>query len=193
MGYTHYWYRKPKLEKNVFAQFSADVKKILEQADCPLSYYKDEEKDGFVANTKVINFNGYGQDGHENVYFPLTMKEAYAGQMKGDGLLFSCCKTAYKPYDKYVTAFLILAKLYFQDNIKVSSDGEINDWKEGMDVVNDVFDYKVRFTNIETVEESDNSTHTYIEIDRNIVADNFLMGMEEADMNDPASYNFEGC
>jgi hypothetical protein len=44
---------------------------------------------------------------------------------------FACTKTAYKPYDVAVTAFLILAKHHLGDAIKVSTDGEPKDWEDG--------------------------------------------------------------
>lgn len=43
-------------------------------------------------------------------------------------LFFDCCKTAYRPYDVAVTAFLIVAKKHLGDDIKVSSDGEDAQW-----------------------------------------------------------------
>ena len=45
---------------------------------------------------------------------------------------FSCTKTAYRPYDLAVNAFLVIAKHHLGDKIKVSSDGELNNWLEGI-------------------------------------------------------------
>lgn len=45
---------------------------------------------------------------------------------------FDCCKTAYKPYDIVVTACLIVLKYYLGDSIRVSTDGEANDWADGI-------------------------------------------------------------
>lgn len=47
------------------------------------------------------------------------------------GRRFSCCKTAYRPYDVTVTALLIAAKRHFGDQIAVSSDGEDAQWADG--------------------------------------------------------------
>lgn len=47
------------------------------------------------------------------------------------GKYFDCCKTAYRPYDIAVTAFLIIAKMRLGRKIVVSSDGEIQHWFEG--------------------------------------------------------------
>lgn len=45
-----------------------------------------------------------------------------------DGLHFDCCKTAFRPYDLAVTAFLVIAKHHLKDRLKVSSDGEPQHW-----------------------------------------------------------------
>lgn len=45
-----------------------------------------------------------------------------------DGYYFNFCKTARKPYDFFVCAVLILAKIHFGDRIKVSTDGTLEDW-----------------------------------------------------------------
>ena len=44
---------------------------------------------------------------------------------------FEFCKTAQKPYDKYVVAMLI-AVAQITDSISVSSDGDQEDWLEGL-------------------------------------------------------------
>lgn len=51
-----------------------------------------------------------------------------------NGLYFSFTKTAYKPYDLAVNICLIIAKHYFGEKIKVRSDGEIVNWKDGMEL-----------------------------------------------------------
>ncbi len=51
---------------------------------------------------------------------------------KNDGLIFECTKTAYKPYDLAVTVCLVIAKHHLKKGIKVSSDGEIENWEEAM-------------------------------------------------------------
>lgn len=58
-------------------------------------------------------------------------------------MAFMFCKTAYKPYDKYVTACLVLAKRHFGKDVKVSSDGEIKDWEKGIDLVRNTFGYDI--------------------------------------------------
>jgi hypothetical protein len=68
----------------------------------------------------IIRFNGVGDDGHET--FCLT-KEASG---------FEFCKTAGKPYDILACAILAAAKQHAGDGLNVSSDGDANDWVEGL-------------------------------------------------------------
>ena len=65
--------------------------------------------------TDEIRFNGIGDDSHET----FALGKGYNG--------FKFTKTARKPYDRHVLACLILAKKYFGDAIKVSSDGDNDD------------------------------------------------------------------
>lgn len=48
------------------------------------------------------------------------------------GKYFNCCKTAFRPYDWAVTAFLIVVKHYLGDTILVHSDGDLPNWQDGM-------------------------------------------------------------
>lgn len=70
--------------------------------------------------------------GHET--FVLTRKnkkEDY--EDKNRTHTFRFCKTQYKPYDMVVQGVLILAKYHFKDDIKVSSDGNMEDWKHSFE------------------------------------------------------------
>ena len=66
--------------------------------------------------------------GHET--FHLTRKDS------GN---FNFCKTARKPYDLMVCAVLFLAKYHFKDKIKISSDGDMNDWTPAIEFVDKFF------------------------------------------------------
>ncbi len=48
------------------------------------------------------------------------------------GMYFDCCKTAFRSYDIAVTAFLIIAKHYFGNDVIVRSDGKIPQWQDAM-------------------------------------------------------------
>ena len=56
--------------------------------------------------------------------------------------IFSFCKTAMKPYDAYVKAILIRAKLHYGELIRVSSDGDWSDWEKGRKICRDIFGEK---------------------------------------------------
>ena len=111
MGYTHYW------DNNIHAiskvidwnQAIKDCKKIIKASPVPL-----EEVECNIHN---IVFNGAGEDAHD------TFLVSYEGEN-------SFCKTAIKPYDLIVVA--ILTRLAEINGFDVSSDGETDDWNEGI-------------------------------------------------------------
>jgi len=84
-----------------------------------------------------IRFNGVEDDSHETFWLPATLKEIldieYV-QKDDDGFVFSCTKTAYKPYDTVVTACLTILKNSLGKDIKVESDGEVRDFNEGLEL-----------------------------------------------------------
>ena len=51
---------------------------------------------------------------------------------------FNFCKTAAKPYDLVVTAILVLAEHFSEGHFKVSSDGDPEDWAEGLALAREV-------------------------------------------------------
>lgn len=59
--------------------------------------------------------------------------------------IFSCCKTAYKPYDILVTACLIALKQHFPDVFTITSDGESHDWEDGRRLCQHVLGYGADF------------------------------------------------
>lgn len=75
-----------------------------------------------------------GDCSYETLYFPRSVPQDWFKQEddKHKGLYFFCCKTAYRPYDLAVTAFLVIAKHHLGPDIAVSSDGEIQHWIEAI-------------------------------------------------------------
>ena len=61
------------------------------------------------------------------------------------GRYFACCKTAYKPYDLAVTVCLVIAKHRLGDGIAVSSDGEMANWEEAMQLCQHFLNYGLDF------------------------------------------------
>ena len=94
-------------------------------------------------DNEEISFNGIGDDGHET--FCITRKkrdlydyekqdsiqDAYMHDKSGGGV-FNFCKTAHKPYDKYVVAVLCAIYRVQRDIMNISSDGNTADWTEGL-------------------------------------------------------------
>ncbi len=75
-----------------------------------------------------------GDCSHET--FCLEQKISDIPEWKQDtrqnGLIFECTKTAFKPYDLAVNVCLVIAKHHLGEKINVTSDGELENWKEAM-------------------------------------------------------------
>ena len=137
MGYTHYWRQLRDFTDTEWQELMRLTKLITASSG------RDIILSEFNINNEEIRFNGYGEEGHET--FLITKKKRakadYEEQEAYDRQgAFEFCKTAHKPYDKYVTA--VLCALY---NIEVkewplgdgkimsiSSDGNTEDWTEGL-------------------------------------------------------------
>ena len=119
MGYTRYYRVEGKIDPIKFKDYSKDCKMVCEeitkQSGHGLAGWNGEGEPRF--EDEGILFNGVGDLSHETF--------GLGPETSG----FNFTKTQRKPYDKHVLACLILAKEYFGDNIKVSSDGD-NDDKE---------------------------------------------------------------
>ena len=138
MGYTHYWRQLRDFTDTEWQELMRLTKLITASSG------RDIILSEFNINNEEIRFNGYGEEGHET--FLITKKkrakadyeeqEAYERQGA-----FEFCKTAHKPYDKYVVA--VLCALYNMAGQKewplgdgkimsISSDGNTEDWTEGL-------------------------------------------------------------
>ena len=131
MGYTHYWRQQRDFTDTEWQELTRLAKLIIADNEGILS-------DGFgeggkpEVNGEHIWFNGLGEDSHET--FCITKKKPEED--------FQFCKTARKPYDKYVVA--VLCALYNLSNVppqrnrnahpmrKITSDGNTADWTEGL-------------------------------------------------------------
>ncbi len=149
MGFTHYFRRPKPLAKKTFKLFVADVRKLVKASAEKGVYLADGG--GTVGtvpqvDNTIVAFNGMdysdkgGEDGsHETLHIP---------QGGSDG--FNFCKTAQKPYDLVVIAVLIALKKHFP-SIELSSDGDQDDWEEGIEFCQNTLGYGVGFD----VEEGD--------------------------------------
>jgi len=119
MGYTRYYRIEGKIDPKKFKDYSKDCKMVCEEITNQFGHGIagwDGEGEALFQEERIL-FNGVGDLSHET--FGLGIES------KG----FNFTKTQRKPYDRHVLACLILAKDYFGDNIKVSSDGD-NDGDE---------------------------------------------------------------
>lgn len=150
MGYTNYWSSKVDQTEEDWQPFIKACrvlyKNMPEYSESAGNCYPDEplflggcnryEKAQFTLDhvyfngsdgMKRIKKEGYWEDssdkdlGHETFDFRRVVHHEF-------------CKTARKPYDLMVCAVLILAKFYLKD-IRVSSDGDEDDWKPALEFV----------------------------------------------------------
>ena len=142
MGYTHYWRQLRDFTDTEWQELTRLAKLITADGQGILSNEYDEKNSKPTIDNEQIRFNGIGDNGHET--FIITKKkrakreyeEQEAYDKKG---AFEFCKTAHKPYDKYVVA--VLCAIY---NMKIKldeekppvlyirSDGNTKYWTEGL-------------------------------------------------------------
>ena len=136
MGYTHYWRQLRDFTDTEWQELMRLTKLITASSG------RDIILSEFNINNEEIRFNGYGEEGHET--FLITKKkrakadyeEQEAYDIQG---AFEFCKTAQKPYDKYVVAVLCALhnmKIKLDEEkppvLYIRSDGNTKDWTEGL-------------------------------------------------------------
>lgn len=136
MGYTHYWRTaEKKMDHEVWREICEDARKILGDKPTNIIAWDSEfpakapEIDDSVLGE--IRFNGIGEDGHETFCFEFN------------GPKFAFCKTAFKPYDVFVTAILAMIKDRAPDDVSVSSDGDPSEWEEGVALASEKLGRKI--------------------------------------------------
>jgi len=152
MGYTHYWYRKKEIPQDrfdiIYHNFYTAYLKLQGDKKSILGNGAGEEATLPEITSQNIIFNGRGDDAHETVYFPRVLTRKDMNSVKPEkGFYLDCTKTARKPYDFYVMVFLIIAKFFLQDDIKISSDGshEPETWQPAIDWMVKNFGYGMDF------------------------------------------------
>jgi len=84
-----------------------------------------------------------GDCSYETFYFPRVEDEK--NSIRFGKYVFNSCKTAFRPYDLAVTAFLLIAKYHLGDDILISSDGNIECWRDAINIVRGELGYEVNF------------------------------------------------
>jgi hypothetical protein len=112
---------------------------------------------GVVLNQRACN----GDCSYETFYFPRVLPQRYEPaqpvtycDMSGHpvcngkllvGKYFDFCKTAFRPYDLAVTAFLVIAKHHLSERILVRSDGTMMHWIDAVKLCQNVLGYGLDF------------------------------------------------
>lgn len=138
MGYTHYWRRPNRLDKNKMRKFLNDASVLI----------NDYHENGILLDYSIIEenysldfgLNGIGEDAYESFNIPMDMHS----RPDERGLCFECCKTNNRPYDEVVCACLILFKHYFPESV-ITSDGKDEDWLPAKYKVQSLFGLGDRF------------------------------------------------
>jgi len=120
MGYTHYW------QFHNGTPIDEDTRRVCSKLKEAVEFAIKEGYDiaGYDGSGEPrleemkIGFNGRGDDHHETFLFH-----------DPDG--FNFCKTARKPYDAVVCLCLLVMKDSLGSGIRVSSDGDWDEWSEG--------------------------------------------------------------
>jgi hypothetical protein len=102
---------------------------------------------GLTVNARVCNGDCSHEPFEVNRVFPQS-QEAFemATIMNLDSdIHFTFCKTNYKPYDFAVCVACIILKHYFPNNIKVHSDGTMEQWIDAVDFVKYFLKYDENF------------------------------------------------
>ena len=147
MGYTHYAYRAQIFDGARYDKFITDFKTVLPFFAKYLSIDKTDNQCLEVTDQKLW-FNGIGEESHETFAFRRVEDKDSStgyGRENTNTPYFMFCKTAQKDYDIAACCALIIAKKHFEDDIVVSSDGDISDWKEAIELCEDELEYGEKF------------------------------------------------
>ena len=135
MGYTHYWRQLRDFTDTEWQELTRLAKLITADGQGILANGLSDKNSEPTIDNEQICFNGIGDDGHET--FRITKKKRakadYEEQEAYDRQgAFEFCKTAQKPYDRYVVAVLCAIYRVQRDVMNISSDGNTADWTEGL-------------------------------------------------------------
>jgi len=128
MGYTHYFPHTEIIDSETWSAIVKDCKKLVEASTVPIANWDGEPGTEPEFTDSEISFNGVGNEAHESFVLCRSPEE-------GD---FHYCKTSRKPYDEVVCACLIAYYFWSPDTIEISSDGDLEDWKEGLQFASEV-------------------------------------------------------
>ena len=128
MGYTHYYDQKRSFTDDEWSIIVKAWSMISKEAKI---YVDDKSNLDSKLVDPFFDINGIGDQAHENF---VLFKNLELNAMNKD-VNFNFVKTNRKKYDRYVVALLILISNVAPDAFQVRSDGYLDDWFDGMDIV----------------------------------------------------------
>lgn len=134
MGYTHYFQQLKDCSPAAWAKLCNALPALALKVsnEAPIAREYDSAGEPPAITEDDILFNGVGNNGHETMH--LSRKRTVEDYQRGrpDSEAFHFCKTAEKPYDVIVVALLCLAHTYAPGVWRISSDGNANEWANGL-------------------------------------------------------------
>jgi hypothetical protein len=148
MGYTHYWYLNPKGNEKKFNEAKLKMSTVILNNSDILANGMGDVNTVPTWGSKVF-FNGIDENSHETFALPETLSELdnISQAYVDDDFVFAFCKTRRKPYDIVVVACLVILKHYMGNDVKVSSDGDSEDWKDGLELARKALSMNKNFKN----------------------------------------------
>lgn len=98
---------------------------------------------GWLAGSTLQHRACDGDCSYESFVFDRVEKAPDWRELDEDGLNFNFTKTAFRPYDVAVTAFLLIALHHLGDKIRVSTDGDFDGWADAIQLCYAHLGYKL--------------------------------------------------
>lgn len=128
MGYTHSLLRPMPLERERFARFSSDVRKLIDALPAEIRVRGMDDREKPTVTDEVIEFTG----GCEPFVVTRTLRPELGQRLRNDKL-FSFTKTQRLPYDVLVVA-ASFAFIYHFPEAQFMSDGDRESLRPGFDL-----------------------------------------------------------
>jgi hypothetical protein len=166
MGYSHYVWRPPELDRERWDEWVGDVRQIVANLPerVPTTWYPLDggqitvQAPLIVAgplgegrpelSDETVGFNGGGWAevrgrpvdlGGETFRLDRQFEPEAWDEPDERGWYFESCKTRQQPYDLAVTASLVRLAHRFPEGVEIGSDGEPEDWQPALDLCREVF------------------------------------------------------
>ncbi len=123
MGYSHSWGRPSIIGKHIWKKIINDFSTILPHLGIRLRGH--DLKPGPTITDELVEFTNFYPYGRDRKFYPyhFYFPRRFSRDRDPGG-----CKTHYLQYDLAVMVFLIIAKHYLKERLRVYSDGSIENW-----------------------------------------------------------------